>query len=89
MKEIKFEKKVRTEVILLKRFASDEGVLKKLEVVQIYVKGKLKTINTFRKHYAFHLFAHPYKTRTLIFQKTQQKILLTRVTTIINPLIFL
>ena len=39
-------KKVRTEVILLKRFASDEGVLKELDVVQIYVKEKLKVINT-------------------------------------------
>ena len=40
-------KKVRTEVVLLKRFASDEGVLKELDVVQICVKGKLKTINSY------------------------------------------
>ena len=34
-------------MILLKCFASDEGVLKELDVVQICVKGKLKTRNTY------------------------------------------
>ena len=40
-------KKVRTEVILLKRFPSEEGVSKELDVVQIGVKEKLKAINTY------------------------------------------
>ena len=40
-------KKVRTEAILLKLFASDEGILKELDIVQICVKGKLKTMNTY------------------------------------------
>ena len=40
-------KKVRSEVILLKRFAPGEGVLKELDVLQICIKGKLKAINIY------------------------------------------
>ena len=40
-------KKVRTEAILLKCFASEEGVLTELDVVQICIKRKLKVINTY------------------------------------------
>jgi len=38
---------IRKEHVLIKRFASDEGILKLLDVVQVCVKGKTKNINTY------------------------------------------
>ena len=40
-------KSMRKETILMKRFASDEGVLKVLDVVQICVRGRTKTVNVY------------------------------------------
>ena len=40
-------KPIRSELILMKRFATEEGVLKEIDVVQIYVKSKIKSTNVY------------------------------------------
>ena len=46
-------KSTRKETILMKRFASDKGVLKVLDVVQICVRGKTKTVNVYIEALSF------------------------------------
>ena len=58
---IVLRQQLRTEVILLKRFTSDEGVLKELDVVQICVKEKLKTINTYIEAFCIPFICSPIR----------------------------
>ena len=62
-------KKVRTELILLKRFASDEGVLKELDVVQICLKGKLKAINTYIEALSIPFICSPIQNQNIDFSE--------------------
>ena len=65
--------RVRTEVILLKRFASDEGVLIELDVVQICVKGKLKTINTYIEALCIPFICSPIPNQNIDFSENSTK----------------
>ena len=65
--------RVRTEVILLKRFASDEGVLIELDVVQICVKGKLKTINTYIEALCIPFICSPIPNQNTDFSENSTK----------------
>ena len=47
LKDILNLKSIRSELILMKRFATEEGVLKEIDVVQICVKSKTKSTNVF------------------------------------------
>ena len=69
-------KKVRAEVILLKRFASDERVLKELDVVQICVKGKLKAINTYIEAICIPFICSPIPNKNIDFSENSTKHLL-------------
>ena len=64
-------KSMRKETILMKRFASDEGVLKVLDVVQICVRGKTKTVNVYIEDLCIPLFCSPLQDQTLngVFNK--------------------
>ena len=54
-------KTVRKETNLMKRFASDEGVLKILDVVQICARGKTKNVNVFIETLCIPLLCSPIK----------------------------
>ena len=69
-------KKVRTEAILLKRFASDKGDLKELDVVQTSVKGKLKTINTYIETLCIPFICSPIPNQNIDFSENSTKHLL-------------
>ena len=58
-------KSVRKETILMKRFASDEGVLKVLDVLQICVTGKTKTVNVCIEALRVPLLCSPLQDQTL------------------------
>ena len=70
---------------------SDEGVLKELDVVQICVKVRLKTINTYNEALFIPLICSPIPNQNIDFSENIFYIynLPTCTTTIINPLIFL
>ena len=40
-------KPIRSELILIKRFATEEGVLKEIDVVQFSVKSKIESANVY------------------------------------------
>ena len=69
-------KKVRTELILLKRFVSDKGVLKELDVVQICVKGKLKAINNYIEALSIPFNCSPVQNQNIDFSEKTTKHLL-------------
>ena len=63
-------------MILLKCFASDEEVLKELGVVQICVKGKLKTINTYTEALCIPFICSPIPNQNIDFSGNSTKHLL-------------
>ena len=58
-------KSLGKETILMKRFASDEGVLKVLDVVQICVRMKRKTVNVFIEALCIPLLCSPLQDQTM------------------------
>ena len=58
-------KSVRKEKILMKRFASNEGVLKVLDVLQICVRGKTKTVNVYIEALCIPLLCLPLQDQAL------------------------
>ena len=49
-------KPIRSELILMKRFVTEEGVLKEIDVVQICVKSKTKSTNVYIAALSIFLF---------------------------------
>ena len=56
---------VRKETNFMKRFASDEGVLKILDVVQICARGKTKNVNVFIETLCIPLLCSSIQNQTL------------------------
>ena len=69
-------KKVRTEVILLKSYASNEGVLKELDVMKKFLKQKLKTINTYIEALCISFICSPIQNQNDDFSENSTKHLL-------------
>ena len=55
---------MRKETFLMNRFASDEGVWKVLDVVQICVRGKTKNINIYIEALCIPLLCSPVQDQT-------------------------
>ena len=60
-------------MILSKRFAADEWVLKELDIVQICVKGKLKTINTYIEALRISFICSPILNQNIDFSENSAK----------------
>ena len=60
-------------MILSNRFASDEEVLKELDVVQICVKGKSKRINTYIKALCSPFICSPISIQNIDFSENSTK----------------
>ena len=60
-------------MILSKRFAADEWVLKELDIVQICVKGKLKTINTYIEALRISFICSPILNQNIDFSEKSAK----------------
>ena len=58
-------KTVRKETILMKRFASDESILKVLDVFPICVRGKIKNVNVYIEALCIPLLCLPLRDQTL------------------------
>ena len=69
-------KNVRAAVILSKRFASDEGVLKELDAIQICVKGKLKAISAYIETLSIPFICPPLPNQNIDFSENSTKHLL-------------
>ena len=85
-------KKFRTEEIL-KLLVSDEGVLRELDIVQICVKGKLKTKNTYIEALCIPFICSPIPNQNIDFSENSTKHLsslqlVARTAALINSLIF-
>ena len=53
-------KPIRSELILIKRFATEEGVLKEIDVVQICVKSKTKSTEYQHRGIKYSIFTFVY-----------------------------
>ena len=60
---------IRGENVIMKRFASDEGVIKNLDVVQFCVRGKSNKLIFIWKLFVCRSYARPSKIRILIMRK--------------------
>ena len=60
---------IRTETIVMKRFASDEGVLKTLDVVQLCVRGKIKNVNVYIEALCVPFLCSPLRDQDVMYAK--------------------
>ena len=58
LKDILNLKPIRSELILMKRLAAEEGMLKEIDVVQVWVKSKTKSTNVYIETLSIFMFVY-------------------------------